>query len=238
MDSVNLTGNYRYVTFENDSNTLIPHSSYSLDTSWTRQFSSLDRGGVSVGVTFFDADGRGNKESEAYEFLATFTHGFSRGLTGRAGAGVSLVNAEFDDISGVSPIRREDTAFGFLIDAGLIYEFDDASLLQLAVRRDTQPSSRGEIQERTSITLFADRSFSNDLAANLAVRYSRHESATSDFTTDTERDFFHVESGLTWQFLPDLLLSAVYRFRYQDKRSTGSAVSNAVFFTLTFTSPH
>ena len=235
VDTVSLTGNFQDVSFENDSNVLTPHSSYSLDISWIRQFSSFDRGVVSAGATFFDADGPENKESQVYEFLATLTHGFSRGLTGRAGAGVSLVNSEFDDFSGVTVLRREDTSVGFLIDAGLIYELDNASSLQIDIRRDTQPSSRGEIQERTSIILSADRRFSNDLSASLAVRLSRQDSATSDSQTDSDRDFFRVEPRLTWQFLPDLSLSAAYRLRYQDKANEGSAISNALFFTLTYT---
>jgi hypothetical protein len=132
------------------------------------------------------------------------------------------------DIERDSP-ERDDTAIGF--NGGLHFNYQLAADTQISLVADQgfEPSSLGELQNRTTIGLSIGHSINSRSRFTLSTSYSRQVSA--DNSNDTDRQLFVLGPSYSIDLTPDWRARMGYTLRLRDE-DADLAVSNNFFLTL------
>jgi hypothetical protein len=181
-----------------------------------------------VGGSYFDSD---RQETTTLQGLLGARYGLTPALdiSGAVGPSVAFTDVE-------EPVARSETEVAAVWDVNLDYRPSADAAFALGLFQQFDPSSTGELNLRTGISLGFDYAVTRYTSFSLPALIQRQEPVEG--VTDT-RYFARVQPTLGYQLLPQLRFETSYRFRWEsfDDDDIEDATSNAVFLTVRYDLP-
>ncbi|MCK5830869.1 MAG: outer membrane beta-barrel protein [Methylococcales bacterium] len=201
-----------------------------LNLSWSRQFSELYTGSISI---FYS-----NYKSSDYNREPT-----NQKESDSGGANISLTYflsekwEIFGTVGGrVTNTKRfnggSKTSSGYLIDSGVNYK-GEVLFAEFNVKQSLEPSSQGSLNDQFRISFDLEYKITERFSASLLNSYQESESVDS---SDKRRNYTFNPS-LSWKITPDWTLSGSYRYRYQKRPIDGleeTANSNLYMLSVNY----
>lgn len=170
----------------------------------------------------------GDREFDSYALLGGLDYAFSKITTAGIQLGVRQTSFETPDEDG------DDTGFLARIygNKRTLWGRFGATL-----ERQLFPSTRGGLVQTDQLILRMNREITPRLNFSMGARlFSTETLQQGDRAND--RDFVSVEPRLSWNLTRWWLVGAAYRYRWEDRDvDSGTADSNAVFISLTYSRP-
>ena len=127
--------------------------------------------------------------------------------------------------------------------SGAIYGIDvrkefERGALGLQLRHGAVPTGEGEPLMQQSLSLGFDYRVSPRISFALPFSIYRNENIDIGGSSGLDRRvFFSIEPSMLWRITEDVVLTAAYRYRYQDEDETGAVDSDAIFVSLSYVWP-
>ena len=212
-------------SYSNDSGTgLVEHDTQSVGIGFSHKLSERSRITGSSSASYFrpdndrDVDTIAAKLGLTHKFSETFQMDFSFG--GR--------DSEFDNAS-----RSSDS--GFVANIGAT-KFAGVTTYRINIDRNVNPSGSGDQVETDKFTMQVNHRLSPTLNFFLNGRYFDTE-VTGGGTSNSDREFFTIRPGLSWQILPSWNASVSYRYRERDPEIGDSGESQGAFVSFSYSPP-
>lgn len=195
-----------------------------------RQISPRTEIGINLDASLFDSDGGFTDASR----VAALTGEVSTRLTPRHAfdllAGVAVIDSDF------APRRRNagrnsDTQIGFVGSAGFTYALS-ATTIGLTLSQSIEPSSLGELQNQTDLTLGLSHAVNERLRLGFVGAAGLETTFDSNAAGATDRVLFTLAPSVRYEPAKDWLVSVGYRFRFSDQETEPSATSHALFLSV------
>jgi hypothetical protein len=194
------------------------------ETFFIYQVTPLSRFRTTAFASRFEVDAVGN-ETTTYGLRGRYEHDLTETYRVHVDAGAQRTEIEAGAV--------DDTATGFLFDAGVRREWERTEM-RFSGGRAIQPSGRGFLRETDRILLALRHQFRPRWYGELAGRAQRSDVA-GDAPGANERDYLEFRTMLGHQLAPDWNLEVSYVFRHQDYEDTpGSASANEAFLTVNY----
>ncbi len=115
---------------------------------------------------------------------------------------------------------QKSSSFGFLANATIDY-INETYSGGINFSRSLAPSNQGFLQEQTSVGLSANYRLTDHLSAGLTTSYLISDQVSVN--NQKTRENINVSPSISWNFSPDWTLMGSYRYRSQDRSSSGSS---------------
>jgi hypothetical protein len=130
---------------------------------------------------------------------------------------------------------------GSVYSANLEKQFETVRLTA-AASRSYEPSANAQLVITDSASISLSRPFTAKLTGKLdtlAYNYNyKNSSQTASVSNANDRRVYYIRPSLRWQWAPEWILNAGYRYTYAQRVSeTSAATSNVAFIMLTYQSP-
>lgn len=216
------------------SNDFTDYRTLTANAGWAREVTVADV----MSLTFFaehntEFESTIDLDSEEYGVLVGWDRTFSEKLTTSVAAGPQYYTTEALTSANGSTQTVEKDEFGYRLSASVDYLATELTTLSAGFAHEIAPSSGGSPLQRNSFDANARHQFLPRLSGTLRTYFQLVEDPTESTDSD-DRNYLSVEPGLIYELALDWDLSARYRFRTQDSRSSDRAYSNAIFATLTY----
>ena len=123
--------------------------------------------------------------------------------------------------------------------ASITKTFETGSV-SVSLSRSTNPSSDGELLDRTRAVLTGEHKFTETLRTSLRVEYTENETIVNrvGFVSNPEtEDFFRVTPKIHWRWSREWSLTGEYQYATDDQANADEATRNAVYVTLSYRPP-
>ena len=228
----------RVERFSEEADDLEPSTSFGGRLSWSHQLDPLTSVSLQTGVQHFTADDDVDTASTNVDVSLGLTRALTPRLSLTGTAGVAATRRTEDEIAflGIGPVvvpvvtgRESDYSVSGIGSLGFSYRMDDTTF-QLSASQSVQPSSRGELQDRTALSFGIRHRLAprHDLSFLSAVT-RRTGAVGSDGSSDEDTILFQLSPTYSYRVTEDWDASVGYRFRLSDE-DDGTAISNAIFF--------
>ena len=223
--SIGLQYSYRDLSFsgERDSG-LVESDSQSIIARINRKLTEKDRITASISERYFrpdndrDVDTLEVKIGWVHKFTETFAMDFSVGAR----------DSDFDNAP-----KSSDS--GFVGNIGATKR-SDRTVYRVNLEQRENPSSSGNTVETDRLRMGVEHALTEKLTFSFDGNFFDTETNNS-VDSDSNREYFSLEPGLSWKFLPSWELGASYRYADEDLDDGGSADSNAAFINLSWSPP-
>lgn len=221
-DSIFVNGRWDKSTF--DVSTLNDFTRYSAGGGWTHQLTEQDDLTLSGFASHFENDSISGNESDTFGSQLGWHRVYSERLETRIAVGPRYTTSD-------STVTSSNNSLGFIVDGEVNYDLDDRTLIAGNLSRSIAASGGGSVVERDVVRLSVRHQYEPELAFRLSIYYLQNRDA-NDQNAASDREYFAVEPGVSWQFERDWFLTGGYRYRTQELTGESRATSNAVFVTL------
>lgn len=222
---VNAFGNIR--RFSEVSEQFAPSTTYGVSTTWSHDLTRLTSTDFTLGVRQFDSDGvTTDLQSTILNIGTRVNHSLTEQINLGVGAGVNINRTQRSE-AGLA--QQDDLLLGFSGDASIKYRTDDTEF-QFAASQGLEPSSDGELNNRTNFSVSVDHRLTSFWNLNVTTSYTRQtaQSGSGGLGADTPRQVFTFAPSLSTPLTEDWRLQFGYALRLVDSAS-GGAASNNVF---------
>ena len=123
--------------------------------------------------------------------------------------------------------------------ASITKTFETGSV-SVSLSRSTNPSSDGELLDRTRAVLTGEHKFTETLRTSLRVDYTENETIVNrvGFVSDPDTEkFFRVTPKIHWRWSREWSLTGEYQYATDDQANADEATRNAVYVTLSYRPP-
>ncbi len=202
---------------------------------WTQQYTSS----ISLFYSRFEfMDGRSNaarntiaktenkttSNNYGINFASTYRFSDRWTIQGEIGARITetteiLINNQ--------QIKR--TNAGFLTNTSINYT-GEKFLASLAFTRALIPSNRGQLDEQNKLAFNIDYLITEQLSTSFLAGYQTSEKESNNNGNDaTKRENIFFKPSINWEMSQNLILSASYRYRFQDESNKDHSVDSNLF---------
>jgi opacity protein-like surface antigen len=220
-----------------------------LNLAWSRKWTERYSSSLSIFYSNFESsrnstiDGiETTSDSIGINISSTYLLSEKWEIFGTIGGRVTESDTDFITILGKNSIKNRTEA-GFLLDAGFNYNGESLSAL-FNVNRSLVPSSQGQLNEQSRISLDLDYQITERLSFGMLTSYQESESASID-NGQTEsialndqlnnRKNLTIQPSMSWKLSPDWVLSTSYRYRYQERSGNEKAAdSNSIILSINY----
>ncbi len=238
LDSLNFSPSYSDATYS--TNDFTDYENKALNFSWSRKWTERYTSSVSVFYSKYEStrDSEVNglsstSDSVGINFTSTYLVSEKWDIFGTIGGRVTESDTDFNTILGKNSVS--DSSEGFLLDAGFNYNAESLSA-HFNVNRSLIPSSQGQLNEQSRISLDLNYQITERLSAAMLSSYQESESTSSDRDSSDgagTRSNLTIQPTVRWKISPDWTLSTSYRYRYQKRPSEEKAAdSNSIMLSV------
>ncbi len=238
-DSLNLSADYSENTYSTD--IFRPNTNITAKVSWARNWTERLLVSVDALYYYYDSDTTQSLQnvftSNNYGVTLTGDYKLSEqwGFLGHLGAYLS----DADATNTITNTKTTDTSVGPLADLQVKYTgeiFTAALDAGVALKPN---GNGGGLRQQVTTGLIVDYKITERLTAGMNLRYYQTELATSNvgpININDDRQNIDVTPTLTYALTRDWLVSASYRYRWQDRTNlvNGTADSNLVYLTVQY----
>lgn len=249
LDSLNFAPSYSDASYSTDD--FSDSVNMGLNLGWTRNWTERYSSSLSIFYSNFKSSRNSSinglettSDSIGINLSSSYLLSEKWDIYGTIGGRVTESDTDFITILGKNSIKNKTKA-GFLLDAGFNYNGESLSA-QFNVNRSLVPSSQGQLNEQSRISLNLDYQITERLSVGMLSSYQESESASLDGQTESSsldeqlnnRKNLTIQPSLSWKLNPDWALSTSYRYRYQDRSGNEKAAdSNSVMLSINYQWP-
>lgn len=227
-DFLDLFGNAQDVSFDTDR--LSDFRSYGGGAGYRHLLTKQDQIGFSSDYSRFDPGSDEDTQSDIVGARAIWIHESSPTLSLDLSAGGQFIWSEQGD-------GDRNTDLGFTVSGDVNWTPSPKDDLRLTFERSSVPSGTGTLQTRNRASAGYVRKLTRSVGLSLDIDFIMQE-ALDDQRGD-DRIFVQAKPRIFWAPFQNWELSASYRFRRQEfTGSNETAYSNAVFVTISYSSPY
>ncbi|MCG8542747.1 MAG: hypothetical protein MJE12_00925, partial [Alphaproteobacteria bacterium] len=231
-NSMGLRGGVRRTTYDTD--LLDDFVNYSGSVFFGRQMSEKDTFEVSTTYTRFETTSGLDNVSNAIAGTASWTHIFNPRAELSGNIGVNHVRVDEDVDRGGTIVSEDDSRTGAQGGATFTWR-SERTTINTSFQSGLSPSGRGELDDRNTLNVTSTYLATPVISLDLALIFINTGAVTG---SDNQRNFFSVEPGARWQFLPDWDARLAYKFRTQKFEDENEwARSNGVRASVTYRMP-
>lgn len=221
-DRLTTEAGFTDVSFSNaDSDTFTDYRDYRLSTEWASTLSPRWQLLLGASAQYFRPEGPSSSDSDYYRASAGAEYALSETFTLTFRGGPGIVISDDDDAL-------------FFAQVGVQYE-GELTDVRVDLSHDFQPSSGGQAVQQFRLASAVDHQTTEELTLFLDAVGLHREAVGGG--NDEDRDFVSLEPGIDWQVAERWIASGSYRFRAQERRSDGWAISNAALISLRYSWP-
>ena len=204
--------------FTGTSTGLTPYFDASTSLAWKRMLTRRTDATLTGSLGYYAADNAEDTTSWIFRSKVDVSHKWTKRLTLTGGLGTNFVRT--DKTTG------SESSTGFSGDMGLDYRRKRTSIT-LRLSKALEPSSGGELQNRTSAAIGISQQINGYSAISLNASFGTQESAGSGTTS---RDTVTISPLYTYRPAQNWQTSLGYTYRYS--KASESAQSHKVFMTV------
>ena len=213
--------------FTRDIDGLTPYFSASSSLTWSHSFNNKMSGNVSSSASYTDFDNDQNTRSIIFSSNVGLSSELSKRWSASASIGARMSRTE-EDATMTAPASKTENV-GFNGNLSVSYSPTKDTAVSFGLAQSLQPSSSGELRNRTSVNFNAVRTINSLSSFSLSASASVQENASG--TGGALRKTLTISPGYTRKLTSKWNSNLGYTFRYSDSGMT-TAHSNSVFVSV------
>lgn len=222
----------------------------SINIGWQRQWNERFMQSISVFYSNYKSIGQVSANSDSYGINLSSSYQLSEKwqFSGTVGGRITDTNLETVIIPGLLTVTDQDTSEGFLTDISVHYK-GESLLSNFGLSRALVPSAQGQLTEQTRVSLDFSYQITERLSSGLTASYQETDSVSNGNDgldgLGISRTNIRVSPNINWKLTQDLLLSASYTYRQQERPNStairnlraGTAESNIFMLSINYNWP-
>ncbi len=221
---------YRDLSFSGDSGTgLVESNRQTIGANISRDITERDKITGNISAAYFRPDNIGSdNDVDTYEARVRWNRKISETL--QMDFSIGGRESKFDN-------GQKSSDSGYVANIGAT-KYIGRTTYRLNAERGVSPSASGNQVEVDELSANIRHGITEKLEFDLAARFFDTES-TGDISANSDREYFSIGPGLSWQFLRswNARVSFEYREIDRDNDPNGSADSNSAFFSISYRPP-
>ena len=221
---------YRDLSFSGGSGTgLVDSNRHTVSANIRRRISEKDEITGRISASYFRPDDIGpDRDVDTYEARIGWVRDFSETL--QMDFTIGGRESEFDN-------SQNSSDSGFVANVG-VTKHTGLTTYRFNAERNVSPSASGNQVEVDELSVNIRSEITEKLNFDLDARFFDTES-TDDIGSNSDREYFSIEPGLSWQFLRSWNARLYYQYREIDRDNdlNGSADSNSVVVSISYFPP-
>ena len=147
--------------------------------------------------------------------------------------GIGFRHTDTEEKSNIGGTERRDSN-GFITTIIMNYKGENLKA-SFSINRNLVPSSRGELNEQSSLALNLHYQITDNVYTSFLANYQKSDRENNNGNNNRKRTNINIKPAIHWRTTKHLLLSASYKYRFQDdSEDTFTAHSNTFMLSANF----
>ena len=223
--SLGLSYRYRDLSFSGSSNTnLVESDTQRISANLNKRLTEKDSITAQLSEKYFRPDN--DRDVDTLALTLKWVHKFSESF--EMDTKIGARDSDFDN-------AQKSSDSGFVGNIGATKR-TDRTTYRINLERRENPSSSGNQVEVDEFRMDIRHRITEKLTFNFRGRYFDTET-TDGSNSDSNREYFTIQPGLNWKFLPSWAIGAGYKYTEEDLDDGGSGDSNSAFVKISWSPP-